>query len=147
MPALFARLARAASAVQDRVYAERFLIQGWDAPLVPAPLLANGRPDVNAPPVASTARSGFGFKGVFVAPGTLVQPRGRGMPAETVHGIIAETPMIDIDVAALPERPRRGDIVLREDTGERFEVTDPLKALDFGRGLIALVPLSVGAAP
>lgn len=138
MPSLFAALGAAASATVDAVYAEGFRILPREAPAIAAPILANGRPDYNARRQTSAVRAGRDFQGVFVAPGATIHARGRGMADSTTRPIVVDHPMIDVDVGALREHPQRGDIIERTDTGERFEVTDPWKPVDFGRAQIWL---------
>lgn len=141
MPSLFAALAFAASATVDAVYAEGFVLEPRAAPEISAPLLANGRPDVNARSVSSTTRAGVAFQGVYVAAGATIHAHGRGMADSTTRATITDRPMIDVDVRSLPQRPQRDDVIVRNDTGERFRVADPWDALDLGRVRIWLTPL------
>lgn len=143
MPSLFAGLAAAASATVDAVFAEEFRILARAAPAIAAQVLANGRPDVNAERVArpGAPAGGVSFFGVFVAVGATVHAHGRGMADSTTRPIVSDRPMIDVDVAvftSLAARPKAGDVIVRVETGERFKVTDPWKAVDYGRAQIWL---------
>lgn len=140
MPSLFAGLAAVASATVDTVFAEEFRILARAAPAIAAPVLANGRPDVNAARVArpGAPAGGVSFFGVWVAAGSTIHARGRGMADSTTRAIVTDQPMIDVDVEALAERPERDWIILRVETGERFKVTDPWKLVDTGRAQIWL---------
>ena len=140
MPSLFAGLAAAASATVDAVYAEGFELRPRADPDIAAPILANGRPDVNARPVTSTTRNVVAFRGVFVAPGSTVHAHGRGMADSTTRAMVTERAMIDVDVRALAVRPERNDVIRRLDTGEEFRVADPWDAVDLGRARIWLTP-------
>lgn len=143
MSSLFAGLAAAASATVDAVFAEEFRILARSAPVIAAPVLANGRPDVNAARVArpGAPAGGVSFQGVWVAAGSTVHAHGRGMADSTTRPIVTDRPMIDVDVAvfaSVAARPKAGDVILRVATGERFKVTDPWKAVDLGRAQIWL---------
>lgn len=143
MPSLFAGLAAAASATVDAVFAEEFRILARAAPAIAAPVLANGRPDVNAERVArpGAPAGGVSFFGVFVEVGSTIHAHGRGMADSTTRPIVTDRPMIDVDIAAfraLAARPKADDIIVRVDTGERFKVTDPWKTVDLGRAQIWL---------
>ena len=140
MPSLFAGLAAAASATVDTVYGEGFRIEMREAPPIAAPGLASGRPDVNARPVASALRVDFEFIGVFLAPGAVLHAHGRGMSDATTRPIVAEQPMIDVDVGSLTERPRVDDVIRRIDTDELFRVAT-FKAVEFRRALITLTEI------
>ncbi|GJD51091.1 hypothetical protein OPKNFCMD_3842 [Methylobacterium crusticola] len=134
MPAPFAALARAASRTVDAVYAEGFTLQPRTAPLVGAVR------DVNARPVVDTARLAVAFRGVWVAPGAMMNAHGRAMSDATTKAIAGEKPRIDVDVARLPQRPVQGDLIIRTDTGERYQVTDYLP-VDLGRAQIHLAEI------
>lgn len=141
MPSAFARLAAPASATVDAVFAEGFELHVRMAPEIEAPILASGRPDVNARPVASSGPGIFAFRGVFVAAGSRIHAHGRGMADNTTRAMVADRPLIDIDVSALSVRPKANDVILRVDTGERFRIADPWEAVDHGRARIWLTPL------
>lgn len=128
MPSLFAALGAAAGATVDAVYSEAFTLE----PMA-EPASVDGRPaDVNARRVPSSTRPGLPFLGTYVAPGDLMNAHGRTKADATTHAIAGEKALIDIPVTALPQRPRDGDRVIREDTGEIFEVAKVLPG-DFGR--------------
>jgi hypothetical protein len=135
MPSLFAALASAASATVDAVYAEGFTIEGRARPATPA-----GRVDVNAGTVPSTVRVSYPFQGIWIAVGAVLHAHGRAMSDATTRGVVAEQPMVDVDLHSLLERPQMGDIVRRDATGERFTVTR-FKAVDFGRALVMLAEI------
>lgn len=141
MPSLFAGLARAASATVDAIFAEDFEIEARSVPAIDAPVLANGRPDVDARRTGSTTRLSYAFRGVFVAAGSVIHAHGRAMADSTTRAIVTDRPMIDVDVASLQQRPARGDIIRRFETGERFEISDPLKAVDHRRAQIWLTEI------
>lgn len=131
MPSLFASLAAAAGATCDAVFSEGFVLEPRALPA------SGGRVDVNARTVPSSARQLLPFVGTFVAAGAVMNAKGRGSSDNTTHAIAAEKPMVDVAVSALPQRPREGDIIRRDDTGEVFTVTKYLPA-DFGRAWIHL---------
>lgn len=141
MPSVFASLAAAASATTDAVFAEGFELHTRSAPEIEAPILASGRPDVNARPVTSSGPSIFPFRGVFVAEGSRIHAHGRGMADSSTRAMVTDRPLIDIDVRALSVRPKANDVILRVDTGERFSVADPWEAVDHGRARIWLKTL------
>lgn len=132
MPSLFVSLAAAAGATVDAIFSEGFTLE----PRV-APAVATGRPDPNARRVPITSRDSLAFIGTFVADGAQLHARGRAMDQSTTRVVIAEQPMIDVAVAALPQRPVQGDRVTRSDTGEVFEVTRFVPH-DLGRAWIHL---------
>ena len=141
MPSLFASLAAAAGATCDAVFSEGFVLEPYASPETPT-----GRPAVNARQRPSTSGQVLAFVGTFVARGAVLHAQGRGMADSTTRGVAAESPMIDIAVGALPEPPRRGSIVRRNDTGEVFEVTKYLPS-DFGRAWIHLAEKRSPAVP
>lgn len=128
MPSLFARLGRVAGRTVDAVYSEGFLLEPMAAPVA-----VDGRPgDVNGRPVPSSARVRLAFVGTYVAPGDLMNAHGRTKADSTTHPITGEKALIDVPDTALPQRPREGDRIYREATGEMFEVAKVI-AGDFGR--------------
>lgn len=128
MPSLFAALAVAAGATVDAVYGEDFLF----VPMAPPEPTDGRRADVNLRRVASTARPQLPFTGTYVAPGDLMNPHGRTKADSTTHQVAGEKPLVDVAVAALPQRPVQGDRIHRLDTREVFEVAKVLPG-DFGR--------------
>jgi len=128
MPSLFATLGTVAGATVDAVFSEGFYLE----PLAPPEPTAGRVPDVNARPVASTARSLLMFSGTYVAPGDLMNAHGRTKADSTTHPIVGEKAMVDVPVTGLPQRPREGDRIHRLDTGEVFGVAKVLPG-DFGR--------------
>ena len=133
MSSLFAALAAAASGTIDAVYAEGFTIAARMAPTPPGP--GQRRADVNAETVPDTVRVSYPFEGVWIDAGAVLHAHGRSMADSTTRPVVAEQPMIDVDVASLLERPQVGD-----HTDELWRVTR-FKPVDFGRALIMLAEI------
>ena len=127
MPSLFAKLARSAGATCDRVYSEWFTVTPRKAP-------AGG--DENARRTADPGRAPFRLFGTFVEDGSLMHAMGRAKPDDGTLKIAAGTPTIDVAAAGLPAL-RAGDLLFREDTGERFKF-EAAHPRDFGRRLLTL---------
>ncbi len=128
MPSLFAALGVAAGATVDAVFSEGFLLE----PMAPPETAVGQRVNVNLRKVASSARAMMPFDGTYVAPGDLMNAHGRTKADSSSHPIAGEKALVDVAVAALPQRPREGDRIHRVDTGEAFEVAKVLPG-DFGR--------------
>lgn len=128
MPSLFAGLAASAGATVDAVFSEGFRLE----PTAPPEPADGRRPNVNLRKVASSARPLVAFLGTYVAPGDLMNAHGRTKADSTTHPIAGEKALVDVAVSALPQRPREGDRIHRDDTGQVFEVAKVLPG-DFGR--------------
>ena len=140
MPSLFASLAAAAGATCDAVFSEGFTCE----PRAPAVTAAGDR-DENGRRRVSAAREVIAFVGTFVAAGAVLHAHGRSLADSTTRPVVSEKPMIDVAIAALPQRPMKGDLIRRDDTGEVFEVTRFVPE-DLGRARIYLAEKRTPAA-
>jgi hypothetical protein len=118
MASPFARAVAAAAVTHDRIHGEKFTFAPMkydtdrNAPLIPD-LTRNKIEHVLCPYTESAARAGVGpFAQVGV------------QPAPAAHS--TARPSVSLDLSRLPWRPRIGDVVMREDTGQRFKIHEVL---------------------
>jgi hypothetical protein len=113
MASPFDALARLADAACSAAFGRGFRLIARSAP--------SG--DVNARRTPDLGRPSFEAVGVFDRPAGIQMPRGRGMAASHVHGVVAPKATLALTLP-LPWRPRRGDIAENLETAERWEVTE-----------------------
>jgi hypothetical protein len=118
MASPFARAVAAAAVTHDRIQGELFTFAPMkydtdrNAPLIPDQS-RDVVPHVLCPFVESAARAGAGpFAQVGV------------QPERAAHSTVR--PSVSLDLSRLPWRPRSGDVVTRELTGNRFRIYEVL---------------------
>lgn len=118
MPSPFARAVAAAAVTHDKIQGELFTFAPMkyqtdrNAPLVPDSDRA----------VVQHVRAPFGDSAARAAAGPFHQV---GVQPERA-GHSTSRPYVSLDLSRLPWRPRVGDVLTREDTGERYKVHEVL---------------------
>lgn len=113
----FEQGAQMTSAAVDLVYGELFTF-------IAKTVTSN---DVDAKRSADSSRPNFDCTGAYVAPSSSMYPHARGSIADDhAQGDVASKPLVSVDNANLTWQPVPGDQVIRQKTGETFEIAKPL---------------------
>lgn len=133
MPSVFetAWAARQGDLIARFSEAEGFLLE----PSVAAG--SSAQPDENARRVADAVRPTLPIAGIFIAKGSLMHAHGRSMADATTRPVVAETPILIVQLDALSQPILAEDRITRRRTGERFRVTK-IVPQQFGRGYVHL---------
>lgn len=83
--------------------------------------------DVDAPRGPDATRPNFDCVGAYVGPSRSLYPRAPGpAPDNQAQGTVASHPLVSIDNSALAWTPTTNDRVIRQKTGETFEISKPM---------------------
>lgn len=79
--------------------------------------------DPNARTSADATRAPFTMPGVFSTPSSTQKAPGRGISNTNMHDMVRQLPSAVLH-GALPWRPRKGDRLVRVDTGKSYEIAE-----------------------
>lgn len=115
MAAPFARLAVSAGAAVDGVFGELWTLRPQASP--------EGTEDVNARRRGDPLRiEAEGILGVFSDPAVRGWPKGRAQSDDWIMARALDEATVAFETSRLPYKLRTGDVLVREDTGDRYAV-------------------------
>ena len=79
--------------------------------------------DPNARQAADAARPAFTMTGIFSTPSSTVKAPGRGISNTNMHDMVRQVPSAVLH-GALPWRPKKGDRLVRIDSGKSYEISE-----------------------
>lgn len=111
MPSPFAEAAALVSETLAAVFGEDLRLEAVSAS------------DPNARAGTDATRPAFTMTGVFSTPSSTLKAPGRGISNTNMHDMVRQLPSAVLH-GALPWRPRKGDRLVRVDTGKSYEISE-----------------------